>query len=149
MLRGLGPRQVAAAHQLCHQRVVLCHGAQLAAAQEVSPRVPDVRDLSHRLPVRPPEADRHHRRPHPGEPLVAPAGGEYPAVRLPYRLLERGARLELAQDLDSYAARHLPGFETTDAVGDSEERLVLALADEQGVLVVAADLARIGYAERF
>ncbi len=148
MLGGLGPGQVAAAHELRDERVVLGYGLHLAVAHEVGPRVPDVRHLGHGLRLRPPEADGDHRRPHAGELLVAPAGGQDPAVRLPYRLLEGVVGSQVLEHVYGDGARNLPGLEAADAVGDGEEGLVLALADEQGVLVVLADLARVGDAER-
>ena len=84
-------------------------GLKLAAAQQVRPRVSDVRDLGHRLIAGAAEAHGDDGRPHPGEPLVAPAGGEDPAVRLPYGGLEGGSGLEALEHVYGDAARHLPG----------------------------------------
>ena len=57
--------------------------------------------------------------------------------------------LELLENPHRDGARHLPGLEAADTIGDREQRLVLTLPDEQGVLVVPADLASVGEAERF
>src|SRR5215213_10899343 len=148
MLGGLVPGQVAAAHQLGDERVVLGYGVHLAAAHEVGPRVADVSYLGCRLPLRAAEPYGDHRGAHPRELLVTAAGGQDPAVSLCYGGLERPVRTKLFENLHCEGACDLPRFEAADAVGDHEERLVLALADEQGVLVVLADLPGIGDAER-
>ena len=124
-------------------------GLSFAVPQQVRARVPDVRDLGPRLPAGAAEANRDDGRPHPGEPLVALADGEDPAVRLLYGGLEGGPGLELPEHVDGDVARHLARLEAADAVGDREQRLVAALADEERVLVVGADLARVGGAEGF
>ena len=88
MLGGLVPGQVAASHQLGHERVVLGYGFHLAAAHEVGPRVTDVRDLGCGLPLRAAEPYGDDRRAHPRELLVAAARCQYPAVRRRYGRLE-------------------------------------------------------------
>src|SRR5215217_1883908 len=75
--------------------MVLCHGPQAPAAQQVRPRVSDVSDLGNRFIAGAAEPHGHDGRPHPGEPLVAPAGGEDTAVGLAYGGLEGGSGLEL------------------------------------------------------
>src|SRR5215207_7315385 len=147
MLRCLIPGQVAATHELSDERVVLGYGVHVAAAHEVGPRITDVRHLGHGLPLLPTEPYGDHGGSHPRELLVAAAGGHYPSVRLSYGCFERFIRLEIFEHVYGEGARDLPGFEAADAVGDDEERLILALADEQGVLVILANLAGVGYAE--
>ena len=147
MLRRLIPRQVAAAHEFGDERVVLRYGVHVAAAHEVGPRITDVRHLGHGLPLLPTEPYGDHGGAHPRELLVAAAGGHYPSVRLAYGRFEGFVRLEIFEHVHGEGAGDLPGLEAAYSVGDDEERLVLASADEQGVLVVLADLAGVGEAE--
>src|SRR5215216_4124573 len=83
----------------------------------------------------------HHGRAHPGEPVVPPGGREDASVCFPYGFLQRGGGLKVFEDVDGDGTCDLPGLEATDAVGDREERVVPALADEERILVVVADLA--------
>jgi hypothetical protein len=106
-----------------------------------------VRHLGHGFPLCPTEPYGDHGGAHPRELLVAAASGHYPAVRLSYGRFERFVRLEIFEHVYGEGARDLPGLEAAYAVGDDEERLVLAFADEQGVLVVLTDLAGVGDAE--
>src|SRR5215211_5396596 len=148
VLSGLVSGQVTASHQLGDKRVVLCHRLHLAATHEVGPRVADVRHLGHRFPLRPAEPYGDHGSTHPRELLVAAARGHYPTVRLSYGRFKGFVWLKIFERFHGDGAGDLPGLEAAYAVGDDEERLVLTIADEQGVLVVLAHLASIGDAER-
>jgi hypothetical protein len=110
--------------------VVLRYGDHVAAAHEVGPRVTDVRHLGNGFPRRPTESYGDNGGAHPRELLVAAAGGYYPSVRLSYGRFERYIRMEIFEHVYGEGARYLAGLEAAYAVGDDEERLVLAFADE-------------------
>src|SRR5215211_2466839 len=148
MLGCLIPGQVAATHKLRDERVVLRYGVHVAAAHKIGPRITDVCHLGHGLPLRPSEPYGDHGGTHPRELLVAAASGHYPAVRLSNGRFEGFVRLQILEHFYGEGARDLPGLEAPYAVGDDEEGLVLAVADEQGVLVVLAHLAGVGNTER-
>src|SRR5829696_1673046 len=105
------------------------------------------RHLGHGFPLCPAEPYGDYGGTHPRELLVAAPSGHYPTVRLSYGRFEGFVRLEIFEDVYGEGARYLPGLEAAYAVGDDEERLVLAFADKQGVLVVLANLASVGDAE--
>src|SRR5829696_9062061 len=119
----------------------------VAATHEVGPRITDVRHLGHGFPLCPAEPYGDYGGTHPRELLVAAPSGHYPTVRLSYGRFEGFVRLEIFEHVYGEGARDLPGLEAAYAVGDDEERLVLAFADKQGVLVVLANLASVGDAE--
>src|SRR5215203_1398353 len=148
VLCGLIPGQVAATHQLGDERVVLCYRLHVATTHEVGSRITDVCHLGHGLDLRPTEPDGDHGSTHSRELLVTAASGHYPAVRLSYGCFEGFAWREIFEHVHGEGTRNLPGLEAAYAVGDDEERLVLAFADEQGVLIVLTDLAGVGKAER-
>jgi hypothetical protein len=104
--------------------------------------------LGQRLALRAAEPYGDHRGAHPRKLLVGAPGGQYPAVGLRYGGFERPVRAEVLEHLHGQRACDLARLEAPDAVGHHEERFVLAVADQQGVLVVLADLAGVGYAER-
>src|SRR5215213_7557846 len=147
VLRCLIPGQVAAPHEFSDERVVFRYGVHVTAAHEVGPRITDVCHLGHGLPLLPTEPYGDHGGAHPRELLVAAASGHYPAVRLYYGRFEGFVWLETFEHFYGEGARDLPGLEAAYAVGDDEEGPILAFADEQGVLVVLANLAGVGEAE--
>src|SRR4051794_31176353 len=116
MLDGLSACQVTASDELGDEGVVLGDGPQVATFEEVRPGVADVRYLRDRLPILYAEAHRHHRRPHPREPVVPPGGREDAPVCLSYGFLQRGRGLEVFEDIDGDGACDLPGLEAADAV---------------------------------
>ena len=139
---GLLGREPSAPHEVADERVVLGQLLQLAVADPVRARVADVaeRDPSAR------EEGRRHRRPHAGDVGVGPR----PLVDAPVRLLDDRLHPLVGREpvglvvlAEAAAARReatSPACAPPMPSATGEQRRV----EDEGVLVPAADAARVG-----
>ena len=137
---GLLRRELAAADELCDERVVLGQLLELALADEVGARVADVTDRH--APVLD-ESDGHGRA-HPGSRGVLGLPLVDAAVRLLDQLVDAllasaAGLLRVLQRGCGQAGCELAGLGAAHAVGHREERRL----DDEGVLVVPALAPRV------
>src|SRR5207342_1678526 len=146
MLLGLVLRELALAHELVDERVVLGEALEGAVAQEVGAAVAHVRERDGAVLA---DERRRHRRPHArclgvGARALVDAPVRH-ADRRPQRLLALMLdQVKLGEGLGTHARRELARERATHAVGDHEERR----AQEERVLVGAANVAGLGQAGR-
>ena len=106
-------------------------------------------DLRRRLVLVAGKADSDQRGPHPGQLFVLLDGGQYALIRLLDDFVEGCFGVQLLQCLYRDAAGYLAGLRPTNPVGHGEQRSIDTFSDEQGILVVLADLAGVRDTEVF